>query len=299
MSKYPKHDREYFYKFASMDTARLILENKNFRYSSPVSFNDPFDIQTELYFNFDIADLPRLFADEVDALVCGRKVASLNDTSDWYKTIVMLQEQHQKGNYKREHLDVFVKQSMHNLPNLIEDTRKKYNENWRKLLKRIKVFCVSEHNQSILMWSHYAKYHTGVCFKLKVMPEKNNPLCSAKEVNYLPNPPSFFSVEEWIDSIILNKEVAITNLFRRYPLAKSDIWDYEKEWRVWAPFEEDGNSYLDIPIVEGEIDAIYFGVNADPKLVKDLITIAKGRGVDVFFRSEKKIKQYGLKYIEI
>ena len=91
MGKYPEHDREYFYKFASMDTARLILENGNSRYSSPASFNDPFDIQTELYFNFDISGLPRLVADEVDALVCGRKVASLDDTSDWCKAIVMLQ----------------------------------------------------------------------------------------------------------------------------------------------------------------------------------------------------------------
>jgi hypothetical protein len=188
---------------------------------------------------------------------------------------------------------------MHNLTNLIEDNGKKHNEYWRKSLKKIKAFCVSEHNQSILMWSHYAKYHTGVCFKLKVMPEKDNPICSAKEVNYLHDPPSFFSVEEFIDSIILNKELDFTDFYHRYPLAKSDIWDYEKEWRAWAPFEENGNSYLDIPIVEGEIDAIYFGVNADPKLVKYLITIAKGRGVDVFFRSEKKIKQYGLKYIEI
>lgn len=282
-----------------MDTARLILESGNFRYSSPASFNDPFDIQTELYFNFDIADLPRLVADEIDALVRGRRVASLDNTSSWCKSITMLQEQHQKGNYKSEHLDILVKPLIHHLSNVIEDTIKKYNEHWRKLLKTIRVFCVSEHNQGILMWSHYAKYHTGVCLKLKVMPEKDNPLCAAKKVDYLPDPPSFFSAEEWIDSIVLNNEVAFTDLFHRYPLSKSDIWNYEKEWRVWVPLEEDGNSYLDIPITEGEIDSIYFGINADPKLVKDLIAIAKEKNVERFFRSDKKIKQYELIYTEI
>ena len=301
MKKYPEHDQKYFYKFSSMDTAHLILENGKFRYSSPAPaiFNDPFDIQTELYLNFDIADLPCLVIDEIDALVCGRRFASLDDTYGLCRAIATLQEQHQKGNYKREHIDDLVKSIMPDLSNAIEDTRKKYNEHWRGLLKTIRVFCVSDHNQSILMWSHYANKHTGVCFKLKVMPEKDNLLCVAKKVDYLPDPPSFFNVEQWIDSIILNNDMAFDDFYHRYPLVKSDIWRYEREWRIWAPFEDDGNSYLDIPIVEGEIDSIYFGVNADLKLVKDLIAIARARGIECFYRSDKKIKQYGLIYTEI
>ncbi len=238
MSNYPIHDKNFFYKFASMNTARLILESGNFRYSSPSSFNDPFDIQTELYFNFNIEDLPRLAADEVDKLVRGQRVVSLDYTSDWCKAIAMLQEEHKQGNYKREHLNVFFKPLIRDLSDVIEDTRNKYNEHWRELLKTIRVFCVSEHNQSILMWSHYAEYHTGVCFKLKVMPEKDNPLCAAKKVDYVFDSPSFFTAKDWIDLILLNNKLAYTDLFHRYPLAKSDIWCYEKEWRVWVPFQE-------------------------------------------------------------
>ena len=299
MSKYPEHDQEFFYKFTTMEAARLILEGGKFRYSSPANFNDPFDIQTELYFKFDIEGLPNLVAKEVDELVCGRRVEEINIESDWGKAIIFLQEQHKKGSYRREHLDLLVKPLIRYLSSVIEDTRKKYNDHWKELIKTIRVFCVSEHNESVLMWSHYAKYHTGVCFKLKVMPEKDNPLCAAKKVNYLPEPPSFFSVEEWIDSVIMGKDLAFGDLYHRYPLSKSDIWEYEDEWRVWAPFEDDGNSYLDIPITEGEIEAIYFGVNAKPKEVTDLIAIAKEWNVAHFYQSEKKITEYGLAYNEI
>jgi hypothetical protein len=59
---------------------------------------------------------------------------------------------------------------------------------------------------------------------------------------------------------------------------------------------EDG---LDIPISEGEIEAIYFGVNAKPKEVTDLIDTAKNWNVENFFQSEKKITEYGLVYNEI
>ena len=149
------------------------------------------------------------------------------------------------------------------------------------------------------MWSHYAKYHTGTCFKLKVMPEKDNPICVAKEVDYLPTPPCFFNVEEWIDSIVLAKEVDFSGLYYRYPLAKSDIWSYENEWRVWAPFEDDRNSYLDMPIKDGEIESIYFGINADNKLTNEIINIAKEIGIVRFYKAAKKVEEYGLVYNEI
>ena len=185
------------------------------------------------------------------------------------------------------------------LSGILDDTRNKYNEARKVQLKAIRVFCISEHNQSLLMWSHYAKYHTGVCFKLEVMADKDNPLCAAKKVHYVPRPPSFFRVEDWIDNIVLNKDRGDSDFYHRYPLTKSDIWEYENEWRVWAPFEDGDKSYLDVPIVEGEIDSIYFGVNADPKLVRDLISIASGQRIERFFRSEKLIKQYALRYTEI
>jgi len=299
VNHYPEHNHGHFYKFATIETSRLILERGNFRYSSPANFNDPFDIQSELYFDFIISDLPNLVTEEVDALVQGRRIASLNKASDWCKAITLLQEKHHEGKYKREHLDFLVKPLVSFLSTVIEDTRNKYNQFWEDQLKRIRVFCVSEHIESILMWSHYANYHTGVCFKLKVMPEKDNPICAAKKVNYVPFPPSFFSVKDWIDSIVQDKDVPYKAHYHNYPLTKSNLWAYEDEWRVWAPFEEDGNSYLDIPIVEGEIDSVYFGVNADPKLIKNIVHISKQRKIERFFRCEKKVKEYGLTYTEI
>ena len=64
--------RNAFNKFTTMETAQLILQNGHFRYTSPLNFNDPFDIQTELYFEFDVRDLPELVCEEVDAIVWGR-----------------------------------------------------------------------------------------------------------------------------------------------------------------------------------------------------------------------------------
>lgn len=52
-----RHDKQYFYKYVSAETALLILQNKKVKYSSPLTFNDPFDVQTKMNYNFKLKDL--------------------------------------------------------------------------------------------------------------------------------------------------------------------------------------------------------------------------------------------------
>ena len=197
MSKYPKHNQKYFYKYVPMDTAHIILKNGTFRYSSPSTFNDPFDIQTELCFPFDIGELPNLTMEKMDAIIVGKENPVIDPEDSFGKIISILRKEHAQGKYKAEHIKQLLTPQINYLTEIIENTRIEYNEHWKNQLKVVKVFCVTEHNESILMWSHYAKDHSGVCFKLKVLPEKDNQLCAAKKVVYYKKPPSFFNVEKW------------------------------------------------------------------------------------------------------
>ena len=131
---------------------------------------------------------------------------------------------------------------------------------------------------------------------MRVLPEKDNPLCAAEKIDYVPDPPSFFKVEDWIDSVIMGLDVDPGVLYHRYPLTKSDNGAYEDEWRVWAPFGESDERYFDIPIVEGEVEAVFFGVNAEDKQVSQIIELAKAIGVQEFYHCRKAVKTYGLRY---
>jgi hypothetical protein len=46
-----------FFKYAAPDTVLAILNSQMVRYSSPGSFNDPFDVQSGLHFDFDLTTL--------------------------------------------------------------------------------------------------------------------------------------------------------------------------------------------------------------------------------------------------
>ena len=51
------HDRQYFYKYVTAKVAKIVLATRKLRWSSPLLFNDPFDVTQELRLNFDEAKL--------------------------------------------------------------------------------------------------------------------------------------------------------------------------------------------------------------------------------------------------
>lgn len=82
-----------------------------------------------------------------------------------------------------------------------------------------RVYCLSIHADSILMWSHYAASCKGLCLEFSV---QNKLFCAALRVEYLNHCPTF--------SVAATDEDA--NL--RPLLTKSAAWGYEDEFRVVA-----------------------------------------------------------------
>lgn len=300
MRKYARDQIDYLYKYSTIETARKILNNGTFRYSSPITFNDPFDIQTELHFPFNIEQLPEIILARMNELIIDDLDVGVDPYDSWGEIIIFLRKKYLQGDYTLSNLKEYVIPLLDYLCNIIEQTRAQYNEEWKKDRKKVKIFCLSEKYQDILMWSHYANYHTGVCFKLKVMPDKENTICAARKVNYNTKPPTFFTAEDWVDSVLLNKKIDVGEIYMEYPLIKYNIWEYEAEWRVWAPFDQSQDeNYLDMPIHKDEIESIYIGSKADLELSKEIIQLGKNRGVVNFFQCFRDSKSYSLKFVKI
>lgn len=88
-----------------------------------------------------------------------------------------------------------------------------------KMQKRVFVACFSEINNSMLMWSHYAEQHTGLCigYRLHDLIEKYN--CF----------PVIYSNQMPLISDIGNAE---ENTLYQSILTKREDWSYEQEWRI-------------------------------------------------------------------
>lgn len=155
------------------------------------------------------------------------------------------------------------------------------------------VSCFTTQIHNMLMWSHYAKSHTGFALGF----DFNDPVnASVKMMLY----PVFYS-DKKIDvtlemgfvhrmSIVGDRNYSIDKLIGiKSSLFKSPDWAYEHEWRVVKRDLENTDKYGSIPLCASEI---YYGCKIEPSVYERLHQISINQGLkeyrmeaDVFSQS--------------
>ncbi len=142
--------------------------------------------------------------------------------------------------------------------------------------KSFAISCFSETPDNVLMWSHYGNKHTGFCVEYDFNKCKDlDALIRLFPVQYSENRPSIPASLFDLDDL-KNIKVAVSNKcipdLMMLLLSKSDVWQYEKEWRIIGDqaYLIDGHIQF-LPIVSG----IYAGANISDGNLSKLICIAK------------------------
>jgi hypothetical protein len=288
------HDKERFFKYVSPSTALKILERSAVRYSSPLIFNDPFDIQSGLHFPFDINTLPERVLQRVTEIVNSESRPRVDEDDDFGKALILAW----KNRGKRELPEFLLRSFLVSLWDRIILYQSECQQLWgSEFLPRLRVFSVSEDHDNLLMWSHYAQNHTGAVFAFKVMAEDDNALRVAQPVIYRPIPPPLFSEEDWIGFILGTKQLEPNDqLFMHYAYYKSDIWAYEKEWRVWLLEPEPRKElFSDYALLQDELETIYLGCKMDPQQKEEITNLVAMNypGTQVF-QARRPVDEYRL-----
>lgn len=147
--------------------------------------------------------------------------------------------------------------------------------------------CLSELNDSVLMWSHYANNHAGFCvgyggseiYQSDVIAKDIYPVLY-KNFDELPCEDSALGLD-------FNSLYSV--------LRKSRQWEYEQEWRFifdYRRMSEPGN--IQLPIAK----AVYLGVKTSGENQDKIIQIAKSKNVPVF-KANMNINDGTLRFKEI
>lgn len=301
MTKISSTERSFF-KYVSPETALSILQNGTVRYSSPLIFNDPFDIQSGLHFDFNLDTLHAKILDRLEELAIAEDDPIIDAQDPWGKLVLLVRENYSTHGFPRERWEQMTAPLFAKLTQNIRSTQQQYQKHWwNTLLPEIRVFSVSEGRDNLLMWAHYAKDHTGAVFEFWSLPDEDNPLSIAEPVVYVEYPISFFTETEWIEDILSIRRMDWSALYKRYAYIKSMHWQYEREWRVWYPQESGADSgYYDCPIRPSEFMAVYIGCRAEPRFVLDVVALTRKRFPNArIYRASKSEEAYALEYKEI
>jgi hypothetical protein len=117
--------------------------------------------------------------------------------------------------------------------------------------KELRVFCLTEVNDNILMWSHYADKHKGFCIEFER--SDHNFLAGESCV------PVFYPEDDQLPTY-KPLDLLKPESFAGIATTKAKLWSYELEWRMIS--REKGNRPYALP---GDITAIIFGERMNEK----------------------------------
>ncbi len=293
------HDKPHFYKYCSARVAKLLLEQRAVKWSSPISFNDPFDLQIDIAFDYDPEDLIEPFLDELVTLTFSDDEPDGNINHPLFAQILLGRTN--RHNFSEDTFRAFMKpaglESLHNM----KVAKSELDGWWGTFRQNLRVFCVSEINDDLLMWAHYSDCHRGVVFKLKCIKELNRPLCAAIPIIYQEELPIIASLDDHIKHLTGQINISYDNIFTKFATTKSDHWSYEKEWRCIGSAQEgqEGPFKLE-PILPQEIEAVYLGCNICPKDKEDILNLLTSDLEHAqIYQAKKKQNHFALRFVRI
>lgn len=218
----------HFYKYRSLrcdsqEFTRKILFDNELWFPAPEMFNDPFD--TWPTFSFESTPNEKLVLytrqnkrnhPEWSEEQCKQMAQELVE-----RPVVDPHTQEARDNMQRQHTD-FIR-------------------------NRIGVLCLCENPNNILMWSHYANEHRGVCLKFDGYYDF---FAQAQKVEY---PPNRHPVNPFRDSPEQQMEASVLNKYER--------WAYEDEWRIVDYLQGSGAH----PFPPNSLAGIIMGASISPK----------------------------------
>ncbi len=182
------------YKYYALNEwTQDIFENNEIYFSSPESFNDPFDSKMR-------------FSSE----------GSRTDIKCFIRT---WGPKHRPDLSRKQHLE--YEKSLMKPGSAFQLIQEYVQENFLAYRGRMGVFSMTEERENILMWSHYAAEHTGFCIELQT---DNNFFSRARHVEYDIDLPCLDLLEPMWDKQIAQGVAGL--------LTKARNWAYEKEWRI-------------------------------------------------------------------
>lgn len=260
MNKFP----EILYKYRAFSHRALnMLAYNQVYFAHPLSFNDPFDCSAQEYMHDNFRE-------------------------DMAKALASLELQIAPELLTREQIQS-VRERFNLHPEMIESERDSQDA-MDKLRERLGILSLSARNDSILMWSHYAKMHRGFCVGYLI----NNfgvPIEEFREVLYSRTRNLSFAF-----NVISNPNKTIEmfeeEFWREYVLTKYIDWQYEQEWR----FIGQARSISQYP--DEGIDRIIFGLKMPQEHRDQIRSIVNGKNVN-FFEVKKSADAFALEIIRI
>jgi hypothetical protein len=268
------HNHESFFKYMSVATATKVLQRCTLRWSSPLLFNDPFDVPRELSFGLTPEDIVRALARRMSSLI----EHPPEDTSDLEPKVRLIVDTVKRG------ISAEVKaQLLVGLADSAETLRptgqsmEALREMWRQWIPQFRILCLTESPAHAAMWYHYADQYRGVVLELRCDDELDSAWLGAKPVTYPTPKPAVYTADGWAELLTTPGGLAIEKLLTVATYTKAPDWSYENEWRITSFMRPpETGLFTDYRLQPRELARVYLGPKISPVDRETIVALAAG-----------------------
>lgn len=239
------------YKYYPSDTGVKVLQNQTIRFSPIAEFNDPFELRNFSRRSFTNEEFGyELYTQMVEILDSDEQL-KLDDAghvrpddvkaTDLRKIINHIKSLDQPLEQKHELIiDIAVLIAKKEIRGGPSDWQKMVH---KRLSECIGALCICEVNNSLLMWAHYARNHTGAVFGLDVdkLPSNHFALRKVNYVNEFPSQDLKRAVSAFLGR---ENQAGNEHHIKEWMFTKSEEWSYEQEWRLLSSSDISENNHL-------------------------------------------------------
>jgi hypothetical protein len=266
-----RRDRKFFYKYMTSKVAKIVLATRKLRWSSPLLFNDPFDVTQELRLNFDEGQLNAVLIDRMASLM------EQGDLSISVKNPVLaalLRVAMRATPEVRRAMASELRQGIITPTSGQIQSFTTLKDTWREMVPTFRVLCLSELNDVTPMWFHYADEYKGVVLEFSAVDELDSVFLVARPVVYQDTPPAIADANTWVSCMLGQGGFTYRDLFTQYQYVKTSAWSYEKEWRIVSGARPGESGFFgDYGFHLYDLTGIYFGPKCSAEDRSDLFAL--------------------------
>lgn len=205
--------------FKYFPQARLdVLLNNLICFSNPVNLNDPF----EFYSKFEFKEMESIIESGIDdfnisSVLTAEQLIFYDALSNEMKTEIL------------ESIKPVAKMHYHRLKNNVDILANEAFKNFNSsLIDIVRVLCLTEKPDNLLMWGHYAESHSGFVIEF----DENNVFFNQRRS--LKDEFGFLRKVKYQKDINVIDPTDEDGIVEHFTL-KSEDWMYEQEWRMLMP----------------------------------------------------------------
>lgn len=270
------HDKESFYKYMSAHTAKIVLEKQTLRWSSPVLFNDPFDVPRELVPEYTELDIGSSIVLKLVALLEMPEYDISHINPKVKEGVRFLRDLFPEGLPKELLEKMRAEKNNPPIGPNAQTQLQELRDVWEREIPNRRILCLSESPLITSMWNHYADEYRGFSFEFSCIEELDSAWLIAKPVEYSDELPLTYTADGIADLILLHPQGQMDYLIDTITYLKTTEWITEKEWRI-SSFKRQGEQGLfsDYSFKLQELKSVIIGPMTNKADEEEILTLSE------------------------